>query len=859
VKSRWEIASWEGFNGVVWPRYVSSAVPNCPVPLVFSLVGLGKFYLSFITLLNPLFSFLFSLRKQVWPTPSPVVYHLSLFRNRALLLELRFHHIRQLRSSHGQALNSKQGSQASRTMFKLVHRSRSTRNVRGGDHPLVGAKEHGNAHGPESPVLGGEPGLVSEPPKQVQDSSSGTQNADASPSFGPSDAGVILSNPYRHRPLPTPPRKAPAMAERPSTSSGPSSRQASEKNNFRNFEKRMSKDDLYVRTASTARGAYKSYHIPIRGRLPTPDGSPRSRSPAVTVPVRTTTPDSIDGPRGVAIGMALGSPTHQAPATMANWQPQFSKGGSPSAEESGRDGREVAAKQKSGRWRLFGRFGGKKNQEPGSNRQSPEPATAPVANIIAEAKTSSESSNLDRSNTERKVPKYKPIIVRSQTEPALESPVVVVVEQPKTPRTLIRKASTRSIKKADISAPVLIPAPMPTVPTLAPAPAVPTVPIPPPPFLDVEIPSIKLERYSVMFGSVLQPQGSSSLLARRQATLDRLKTINDAIVKEEEEKEHLKPRRATSPLVTRSPAFSLFPTPPSRQNQPVVLRLSPRSRSNTSPALLPSPSKANFEAAQVRKENPKPARPNRPARPPRLVVPAAPRPHDTAVRAPSPAPEPKREQPQRAPPPQPAQSAPQPRKPSPAPQSLPPPKADGFHFGPDQSGLILDSPTDVNEREGEVIIQLDERLKPSIPEPAWQIVSPPASTPSSSASSMRKRSPSSVSSVQTHVTKPSVDIDDADTALKTAVEVSIARQISISQQQRQLLQPLQTNITRGGRREASPASSTGKSPVRRLNVGKNERLAETKSATPTLIHPKETLNSQLAQHRKSERIVVEGA
>jgi hypothetical protein len=41
-----------------------------------------------------------------------------------------------------------------------------------------------------------------------------------------------------------------------------------------------------------------------------------------------------------------------------------------------------------------------------------------------------------------------------------------------------------------------------------------------------------MERYSIMFSGVLQKSGStttSSLLARRQATLDKLKTVNEAI------------------------------------------------------------------------------------------------------------------------------------------------------------------------------------------------------------------------------------------------------------------------------------------------------------------------------------------
>jgi hypothetical protein len=51
------------------------------------------------------------------------------------------------------------------------------------------------------------------------------------------------------------------------------------------------------------------------------------------------------------------------------------------------------------------------------------------------------------------------------------------------------------------------------------------------PVLNVEIPSIQMERYSVMFRGLLpkSTSSSSSLLARRQATLDRLKKVKEAI------------------------------------------------------------------------------------------------------------------------------------------------------------------------------------------------------------------------------------------------------------------------------------------------------------------------------------------
>jgi hypothetical protein len=49
--------------------------------------------------------------------------------------------------------------------------------------------------------------------------------------------------------------------------------------------------------------------------------------------------------------------------------------------------------------------------------------------------------------------------------------------------------------------------------------------------LDVDIPDVHMERYSIMFGSVLgkSTTSSSSLLARRQATLEKLKTVNEAL------------------------------------------------------------------------------------------------------------------------------------------------------------------------------------------------------------------------------------------------------------------------------------------------------------------------------------------
>ncbi|CAO2658265.1 Nn.00g059880.m01.CDS01 [Neocucurbitaria sp. VM-36] len=95
------------------------------------------------------------------------------------------------------------------------------------------------------------------------------------------------------------------------------------------------------------------------------------------------------------------------------------------------------------------------------------------------------------------------------------------------------------------------------------------------PLLDVSIPDIKMERYSVMFGSLLQSSSnrSSSLLARRQGNAEKIKPLNGLSVKEDEQEspmDYKLQRRATSPTVpSPSPRLSLFPpTNPGRAPSP---------------------------------------------------------------------------------------------------------------------------------------------------------------------------------------------------------------------------------------------------------------------------------------------------
>ncbi|KAL8845747.1 MAG: hypothetical protein Q9221_009109 [Calogaya cf. arnoldii] len=125
--------------------------------------------------------------------------------------------------------------------------------------------------------------------------------------------------------------------------------------------------------------------------------------------------------------------------------------------------------------------------------------------------------------------------------------------------------------------------------------------------LQVDIPNIELERYSVMFSSLLQPcqQPSTSrqpspnrqpsLLARRQASLQELQTTPDSTF----ERPWLHREHSSSPRASthKSPSFSLFPPSPSttsRRPENYSRERSPLQRSATTPGAI-SPSKAMFD------------------------------------------------------------------------------------------------------------------------------------------------------------------------------------------------------------------------------------------------------------------------
>lgn len=621
-------------------------------------------------------------------------------------------------------------------------------------------------------------------------------------------------------------------------------------NNFPRGDKRMSRDDMFIKSRMAS---MSHFHIPVRGSTITPQHSPDYPvAHEVSIPIRMQTPESMTSGE-ITIGMALGSPDHASPAHLppdhSRWQAQFPptsartaspqaaspRPASPQTSMSAQPSPVLAAappggslqRKKTGRRKLFGLFGGRKNAD---GETGPQRDRGAISSKDSTPSVSADASRVPaRSNTqsERKARKHKPVVARSNTMPyAAEEEAPMVTSGPLNLQAPGLGPSSRQVNNY-------------LRPDMPRAPQAPT-------FLDVQIPDTKLERYSVMFSDVLNPGGTKtepaiSLLARRQATLERLKSINDRIEAEEAMKEAaMRPRRATSPQPQASPRLSIFPAPPSNRTLPIIdtpTNSSRVARSNTSPGRLPSPTQPTFD--------------------------------------------------RRAPPPAKISTR---NLTVPNPFDMHPPTSKGpiyptdttFHFGSeDQPGfVVIDSPTSMEPEEHEIIITQPRR--PTLHEPQWQMVSP--STTSSEMSSVafsapHGRSPS-VGSASTHMTKPSTDskFEEADAAFQNAVEVSIARQISISRQQRQFLRPLQTRrgtdsgVTGGatatgvGMGGPSPRSTISEvrsplgvtvirtaSPTNRL--GKTEPVREIQTSTPTLVHPR---NSPInPEHRKSSWVVLE--
>jgi hypothetical protein len=321
------------------------------------------------------------------------------------------------------------------------------------------------------------------------------------------------------------------LPERPSTSGGPATKFSMR----RHADKRETRDDLHFNPLGAHGKGTTFYNFPLPGTLPTPANTPKSSPP---LPVkssgpRSDTPESMDGRpaamdlqvRQAEIGMALGSPTHQP----NSWQQQSyataestTRSYSPDTEDASVDGsaNPPPLKHKASKWKIFGLFGGGKKtnnaqafyqlQPEATHQTAVESDHADVSEHSSEKKPSKPRGR-GRTNSERKTEKQRPNTSRANTAPLnFDFQANGESTHPATPQITIDGGPM-----ADTAIPTahhdyhggLM--------------------------LNVDIPSTQMERYSIMFGSVLGKPAhtttSSALLARRQATLDRLKTVNEAL------------------------------------------------------------------------------------------------------------------------------------------------------------------------------------------------------------------------------------------------------------------------------------------------------------------------------------------
>lgn len=606
------------------------------------------------------------------------------------------------------------------------------------------------------------------------------------PSYNDSATPVNAAhNPRRlqhaSRPLPTKPTSKAKMADRSSTSGSDTMKTA--KDGVK-LSKRASRDEFYDSSR-----AYRGPLTSSRTKLPTPDTSPKTTAPVHRFASRSGARELAIDPmmkvRNWDIGMALGSPSHP-PVFSDTWNPRDADllgnephliVSPPASRSSSVDSFDMPVSKKvTGKWKLFNIFTRKPSDlsaqaVPISDLNGLHDTNRPEEDV--KAATGDQplplgSKSLARTNTtsSRKVPRHRPIVARSQTVPM--SGIVDGQDQlfrgsePQGDGSLHRLQISRDTgpKNDAIAGPLL----------------------------DVEIPDVRLERYSVMFNSVLNSNPPSS--SSRQESMHKLSGIEDAVEREEgEENAKGATRRVTSPQpATRNSGLALFPANAQGQKS-MPQKLSPRLRSNTSPALFPATFHSIAPSHHRESIEDSPGSNRRREKPGILIT-----------------------------------------TPDPMDQETPPlPRAFSSQGG-EANLLVSDSPTETEPVIHKAIARQVRKppLRHISPEPRWRIIDHSQKTLPSSAT--------------TKTIRP--------------MEISVARQISISRQQ-----PVRAGVV-----VTSISASASPSPSRRPSAGmpgaEKGRIAKTKTSTPTLVHPPDMLDprlAQLPQHRRSERVVLEDA
>ncbi|KAK4081628.1 uncharacterized protein Triagg1_2369 [Trichoderma aggressivum f. europaeum] len=635
--------------------------------------------------------------------------------------------------------------------------------------------------------------------------------------------------------------------------------------------------------------AIRHYHIPY----------PREVSSPASISKNTPTSSSLAPPpmnRGDApttIGMALGSPSHPPGSAEAPWnQTQVlttvTSGGDASESSSNPNG---MSRSMSKRWNPFSRTKSKRSKPADS------PASRAAGTDLGKSMDLGSRSNLAKNGGDKESDRKGSAARKDSSSSLSRHPIP---DMPVLPNSRDAAAPTRE------------------------APAPPQIQVEQPKqlqsLLSIEIPTIEMERYSIMFGNILQkqqqqhqyflqpaqesqppkepqleaqaeqtaklqqvqeaqevqevleiqvpqrpeeprrpapsprPQRSNSkesenpeepqepqqsqdslqspqqpsqqsprpsLPVRRQIKIERLnlpaaKSYRDGSVPIE----IIVPRRGSSPLPESTPSDSLaVPNQAPAGNPP---RLSSRRRSNTTPAAV-----VNFPTPAMYK------------------VPAQSRKRTTSVSTPS------NEEP---PLPADAETTPERRerliskfhhKESPSESSMP-----KVTDQPSESPASVSTQSQSQPQPPQPRSILKKPSGPPPPPPTNRVAKPVAAS-QEAAPPKQHQHQVSMASIRTNA-----DEEEVEKALYEAVEVSIARQISVSRQQRKLLVPLNRSASRRNPGEPAPDAASN------IKLDKNKRLVETRTAVPVLVHPASRANTPQGGgggYRKSSRVVLEGA
>ena len=585
--------------------------------------------------------------------------------------------------------------------------------------------------------------------------------------------------------------------------------------------------------------SFKTHQIRIRDNLPSPETSPGKIVLNEVVHIRVPTPDSAyDRTRrteveAIKIGMALGSPSQANNATFS-WRPQVPQTHNTTPKPS-TDSQPHPTKEKSRRWGLFSRSKSKKIKEteevaesrnraathPGFHRPSNAGFPLTTAGLSHDGRGSSGGQQTRGSG-----PQPKPGVVRSNTAPVLSykhSDRPLLRQKHTSPPTMLEApflVAQQSKLEEDLAAAHQAAAAMTTDK-----------------LLDIEIPSIALDRYSVMFKTLLptKPRPESGLLARRQAKLSKLQTIQDDELPAPAPETSpsalmLLPKRTSSPLPRGSPTFSLFPSTPTKPNTPPML--TSRSRSNTFPVMIPSPLQTTTYSELPQGRN-------------------------AGVGKPSGSP------PSNAPP----RSHPLQR--STTPDELSPHSGDhhlSIGTGASRTWANLPSTPAIAEEPEEAESRHSTSMSFSEGGNRGLAVSNAARPHRSPLSMLLTATGRDHGKSPQRVPPPSQD--DPAKSFDQAVEKSIARQISLSQHQRRLLNPLAGASAGSGAGTRKLSASAAAAAAGGVGAGAGEtarasghhsRVAETKTAVPMLVHPHLGVPGVSAMHRRSERVILEGA